>query len=521
MSASDISPIPKGDIDDLSDLLESFWERKRGFYKLFSTDHGKYLYDPGSNKLLSCEIHEFELLKLLLESDRVEAIKHFREHFGYDALAKASESIKNAIRNESVLRITEFNNFGLFPSAEDINYRITHDLGLLRLEVTDKCNLSCRYCVYDENNKVAKKKHGSSFMTEQTAYAAIDYLYDHSAERKDIAIGFYGGEPLLNFRIIQNAVKYAIGRRGDKTINFTITTNATLITAQIADFLRNYRFSVLVSIDGPSHYHDLWRVDTRNRGSYERSARGFRTLLDSYMGNESMIGINAVYAPPYSEGKLDELEDFFFKTSWMPSNPRVSVTYPADGSMPLDSILRYGLYKGEDHSLINWARDKYYQNYPDCLDKNPLAKLIVDKSLAHIMKRPLLQKNFEKLHLNGCCLPGSRKVYVLSDGILTLCERVGDAPPIGDIENGANFDTLDKIYLDEYAQKSIRYCSHCWMARLCDICYAHVFTDNSYDPQKKMKRCEPTRRLVEERLIFLSRLLERDYRGLDYLYEYE
>ena len=78
----------------------------------------------------------------------------------------------------------------------------------LVLEVTQDCNFQCRYCLYANPTKV-ERDHSKRNMSWKTAKACIDYLYDHSKDAQTIRIGFYGGEPFLNFDLIKLAVAYA------------------------------------------------------------------------------------------------------------------------------------------------------------------------------------------------------------------------------------------------------------------------------------------------------------------------
>lgn len=137
-------------------------------------------------------------------------------------------------------------NFGAFfrdPYAtepqdpdEDSIYREIMRTGLqeLMINVTEKCNLRCRYCVYSgiyENQRV----HGLSNMDTKTALKAIDMYFkylEESAPYNPIrrpSIRFYGGEPLINFKLIKEVVNYIEDTYPDYNVKYTLTTNATLL----------------------------------------------------------------------------------------------------------------------------------------------------------------------------------------------------------------------------------------------------------------------------------------------------
>jgi uncharacterized protein len=146
----------------------------------------------------------------------------------------------------------------------------------LMLLVTDSCNLKCFYCY-----EVTTGFHAKSQLSTQDAVAIVDEYLAATGPRKDVTITFFGGEPLVNFPAIRRTVEHACarGRELGKRVGFTITTNATLLTDDIADFLVQHRFGVMVSIDGDEEAHNRWRVDKQGRGTHEKVVAGIRLLL--------------------------------------------------------------------------------------------------------------------------------------------------------------------------------------------------------------------------------------------------
>ena len=65
-----------------------------------------------------------------------------------------------------------------------------------------------------------------------------------------------GGEPLLEFELIKKCVSYILQRKGDKKIRFTMTTNGTLMTEDVIEFLVKYEFNLMISLDGDKKSHD-------------------------------------------------------------------------------------------------------------------------------------------------------------------------------------------------------------------------------------------------------------------------
>lgn len=141
----------------------------------------------------------------------------------------------------------------------------------LVMNLTNQCNLSCQYCYEFGEDKVATPEGKPKFMDAETAKAAVEFLLEQSGGRKALHITFFGGETLMNFPLLKQVVEYANTRAAEtgRTIDYSLTTNATLITPAIIEFLSENRIGVTVSMDGPPELHDQLRVFANGRGSYD------------------------------------------------------------------------------------------------------------------------------------------------------------------------------------------------------------------------------------------------------------
>ena len=79
-------------------------------------------------------------------------------------------------------------------------------------------------------------------MDFETGKKAIDFLIRHSANRKFLELDFFGGEPLMNFDVVKQIVKYARSREEEcsKKFRFTITTNVFMTGIMIRQLLISY-----------------------------------------------------------------------------------------------------------------------------------------------------------------------------------------------------------------------------------------------------------------------------------------
>ena len=147
----------------------------------------------------------------------------------------------------------------------------------LVLNVANDCNLGCTYCFASQGDYGAPRR----FMSQETAKESVDFLLQNSGDHPTVTLVFFGGEPLMNFRLISETVAYATraGELVGKRVDFSMTTNATYLTPEIIHFLRDHRVGVAVSIDGPKKFHDLRRTYKNGMGSYDMIEPRIMNLL--------------------------------------------------------------------------------------------------------------------------------------------------------------------------------------------------------------------------------------------------
>ena len=157
-------------------------------------------------------------------------------------------------------------------------------LQTLVLNLTNQCNLSCQYCYEFGADKIATPEGKPKFMDFETAKASVDFLLEQSAGRRTLHVTFFGGETLMNFPLLKNVVGYANQRAAEqgRRIDFSLTTNATLLTPAIIEFLSENRIGVTVSMDGPAELHDKLRVFANGRGSYDIIEPRVRALIQNH-----------------------------------------------------------------------------------------------------------------------------------------------------------------------------------------------------------------------------------------------
>ena len=154
----------------------------------------------------------------------------------------------------------------------------------LVMNLTNQCNLSCQYCYEFGADKLATPEGKPKFMDLETAKASVDFLLAQSTGRRSVHITFFGGETLMNFPLLKQVVAYAVERAKEqgRNIDFSLTTNATLLTPAIIEFLSENHIGVTVSMDGPKEMHDHLRVFSNGRGSYDIIEPKVRALIENH-----------------------------------------------------------------------------------------------------------------------------------------------------------------------------------------------------------------------------------------------
>lgn len=496
--------------------LQEKWGKRSPFVKLFQTRFGNYLYDPGTNKVLKCNDGVYAAIDLFRQHDVGTALARLGALFEEDVIEQALEEITDTMERESILladpSLISFDSLH-FSRLET---ELAENLGQVILEVTEECNLRCSYCVY--NDIVGESRnHGTARMAFPTAQKAMDYLAARSSRQRTPSVTFYGGEPLLRFDFIRRCVAYARTVFRDKEVQFAVTTNGTTVTEEIARFLVQNEFGVTVSIDGPEEIHDGYRVFPDGKGSFAPAMKGLRTLVDAYGEKaQSRINLSMVYTPPFSSARLDAIASLWRENPWL-GDIYAGITYPHDGSIPVETVSSEEDLI-EDKSLSAWGADFYFENYHRNERATPLAKSFIDRGLLKIFRRPIFDAPVRTIHLNGCCVPGARKIFVAAAGGISMCERVHRAAPeLGHVDTGIDPDRVKSVFVTEYAEKSLPQCARCWAHRLCGICYTDAYTNRVFDDSRKVPVCEGVVRTVEEQLKLYTMLLHVNPEGLNHL----
>jgi uncharacterized protein len=188
------------------------------------------------------------------------------------------------------------------------------------------CNLDCTYCFY------LKK---AELFTESPVHRMSNEVQEELIRQvmqqggKSVSFAWQGGEPTLmgiNFyeRAIELEKKYGRGQ----TVGNGLQTNGMLLNKDWARFLRKYDWLVGLSLDGPQHIHNRYRLDKGGHGTHQRVEDNARMLLDNDVAANALCCLT-----DYSVQFPDELYNYFkdIGLTWMQFIPIVE-TDPEDSS---------------------------------------------------------------------------------------------------------------------------------------------------------------------------------------------
>jgi len=174
---------------------------------------------------------------------------------------------------------------------------------------TYDCNFACVYC-YE------KEARAKIYMNLDTANRVANHIKDFSKAQgvREVRIGLYGGEPLLNIKpaivILEEVLKWA--EEENIVLKTDITTNGSLLTRDIAKKLAEYNItSTQVTIDGPREIHNRLRPFKNGEGSFDVIITNIINCVD-YMNIDIAVNLckdNYRYVPML----LDYLADMGLK----------------------------------------------------------------------------------------------------------------------------------------------------------------------------------------------------------------
>lgn len=205
-----------------------------------------------------------ELIYDILDEENIpskeETIKKLSNKYKVEELEEAFSELQELIEEEMLYSGDKYEDIALNDKSKSF-------IKAMCLNIAHDCNLKCKYCFAEEG----EYKGHRMLMSPEVGKKAVDFVIKNAGPRKNIEIDLFGGEPLLAFNTIKEIVEYAKEQEKihNKNIRFTMTTNATLLTDEIMEYIDKNMGNIVLSIDGRKEVNDKVRVRYDGSGSYD------------------------------------------------------------------------------------------------------------------------------------------------------------------------------------------------------------------------------------------------------------
>jgi uncharacterized protein len=302
--------------------------------------------------------------------------------------------------------------------------------------VTQRCNLDCQYCYITKRN--ARMQHN-------IAERIIDFAYRHTPPDEDIDIGFFGGEPLLEFDLIKQ-ITGSVEKHpffDPRRVRINVATNGTIFTDEIMAFLQTHKGSLGISCDGPAETHDVFRRFPGGRSSVSTVAATIQKAVKTL----PLVLVNAVFHPKTYQLLPRTVE---FLSTLGAQRIYLNPDYSAEWTLADIAQLP------ERFNEVTELYIKYY------LERKPIFISLIDYKIAVILRGGY--------HARERCRMGSGEFAFTPEGNIYPCERL-----IGNGDNGShcigNIDTglqLDKMLCHTTPGKEVNTeCETCSLKEYC------------------------------------------------------
>lgn len=452
--------------------------------KFKSYTNNNYIYDGETNTIFfNPKENEFKLLDNAISFNKnyyCDIINKYQEKKEYNLSNKVTKpEVKNFIENEGFLQLT--------------------------LVVTWECNLRCNYCTYSKEYP-STRNHERNVMDFSTAKKAIDYYIDKFSNikkrypNKKPAITFYGGEPLLEFNLLKDIINYTKTKVPLEDIIFNISTNGTLLTEESINFFINNNVTIFISLDGPKEEHDRNRLFPNKKGSFNIVYANIQKIKQI---NESYYYKNTMLLSTYDwESDLISINRFHEENDI----PKVAIVNPVvqQGTNYYNKFSLDTKKKFDEN--VNTLYQEYYQHKTQRTQASSFLQVFIGlKLLPLIIRYGIGNQRPNLLPFTGTCCPGN-KLCVQPNGKIDICERVNGQSPIGHTEYGLNYNKIVCI-INSY-NAVLENCSHCSVRNICQICYSHFNSGDSFKLDNNL--CENFKRALLNDLSFYVSILEKN-----------
>ena len=300
--------------------------------------------------------------------------------------------------------------------------------------MSEQCNLACKYCFLGNNNAKKRKDFSLENMSKETADKAIEFfirqikLSGLDSEDNTPVVIFYGGEPLMNYEVLEYvANKFNNLRNAEKcikNIQLSMVTNGLLLTKERALRLKELGVAIAISVDGFTEKANSMRVDVAGNIVFPKILK----TLD--MCKE--IGIDVSLSVTLSEETIKNTQDI------------------------LDLIGKYGIKSFGFNIMMSDENFVVPQSYNEAA-----AQFIIDEFI-ELRKRGIYEDRImrklkafskSKIYFSDCAATGGGQIVIAPNGQVGICHGcLHNKQYFITTVNDRNFDATKNRFFIEWSQ---------------------------------------------------------------------
>ena len=324
--------------------------------------------------------------------------------------------------------------------------------------------LRCKYCCYS-----GSYEHNRSHSQKKMNSSDIDEIYDfilRQSTKRPLHIAFYGGEPLLQYPLIQYAIQRGHELLGNEVV-FSVTTNATILTPERIDRLIAQHVELVVSLDGSKAFHDKYRVYANGEGSYNRVHEALSYIVKNYPQHLNLVSLQMTLESYRDIDKIaEEWHNDPLLRCFAPSNIHGLAANFARG---VNKIKYENVRSFYEHLL------DIYEHHQDWA----VLRVLFEESIADWRERPIIEAGSSVPM--ATCMPVNTKLYIDTSKKIGVCEKMADMYRIGNIAKGIDWPKANSL-VRSYYDRRVERCKNCSAVRMCDMCLTALeYTEEQWD----------------------------------------
>ncbi len=443
--------------------------------ELFKTEKKHYVFDSRNVAFLALDPVTYDVLSILRESDMTcEELSRHLQHIAPSVIENVYAEIQK-LQQQGYLAPYQFNRACRFD-IEEIEKALSEQLAGFTIFLTTQCNLACSYCIYG-GQYTQHDSLSQSQMSWDTLKATMDFLEKHSRKSEEVRVDFFGGEPLLAFQLLKRGVEYLnsilapSGRRSE----ITITSNGTVLSDKILDFMIDSRVYIQFSIDGSRDNHDKFRMFKKNKqGSFDKImsnlAKIYKRSKEYYVEYVRIKGV-------LNTDTVAKQDTVLF------DDPLIQPILKAGHFTFVELEPHYDVKKDHDYFERLYrlgqkiVKMKKLQNIDDIKERlnRKQANLFMHTFYNFFEYQMVSAVNFD-----GCdstpflkgCMPGYQQGSVKTNGDISVCLKAASGPNfvIGNVIQAEWY--FGKIQqLNNILHNNWDSCGQCFLQKICELCY--------------------------------------------------